>query len=106
MGSDQTCSYPECSALGPIVVLYAPVEIRCCDEHWPALYKHYLIGKKRSNVNLGQTIEKWTHVDKKSTNQIKHKLSVGKSWEIDNRVISRDDGKTVINRVTGKPAQY
>jgi len=29
----------------------------------------------------------------------------GKAWEIKNRTISKDDGKTVINKVTGKPAQ-
>lgn len=33
-------------------------------------------------------------------------VSNGKAWEIDNRIVSKDDGKTVINRVTGKPAQY
>ena len=32
-------------------------------------------------------------------------VSKGKAWEIDNRVVSRDDGRTVINRLTGKPAQ-
>ena len=34
------------------------------------------------------------------------RLTNGKKWEIENRVVSRDDNKTVINRVTGKPAQY
>lgn len=101
-----TCSYPECQAEGLVVVLYAPVEVRSCDEHWPALYKHYLTGKKRSNANLGQTLEKWTHVDKKSGKEVTHKLSVGKSWEIENRRVSQDDGVTVVNRATGKPAQY
>lgn len=101
-----TCSYPECQAEGLVVVLYAPVEVRSCDGHWPALYKHYLTGKKRSNANLGQTLEKWTHVDKKSGKEITHKLSVGKSWEIENRRVSQDDGVTVVNRATGKPAEY
>lgn len=63
------------------------------------------IGPKRNNVNLGQTADSWTHIDKKTGNQIKHKLSTGKAWEIENRVVSKDDGKTIINRVTGKPAQ-
>ena|SRR3990167_395150 len=105
MGSAMNCSYPECSAQGPIVVKYAPVEIRSCDEHWPALYRHYLIGKKRSNVNLGQTLDKWTHIDKKTGNEIRHRLSVGKDWEVSNRTLA-EDGKTAINRVTKKPAQY
>lgn len=61
---------------------------------------------KRYNVNLGQTVEQWTHIDKHTTNEIKHKLTVGKNWEIDNRIISKDDPKVVINRVTGKPSQY
>ena len=50
-------------------------------------------------------MDKWTHVDKKTGRTIKHKISGGKDWEIKNRVISKDDGKTPINRVTGKPAQ-
>lgn len=32
-------------------------------------------------------------------------ITKGKAWEIMNRTISKDDGKTVINKVTGKPAQ-
>ena len=99
------CSFPGCSDSGPIVVLYYPSEVRSCDTHWPAFYRHYLIGKKRSNVNLNQILDRWTHIDKKTGNEIKHKLSAGKDWEINNRVISRDDGVTVINRATGKPAE-
>lgn len=33
-------------------------------------------------------------------------VTVGKTWEIDNRFISRDDGVTVLNRKTGQKAQY
>lgn len=33
-------------------------------------------------------------------------VSKGKAWEIDNRIVSKDDNKTIVNRVTGKPAQY
>lgn len=36
----------------------------------------------------------------------KTRLTKGKAWEIDNRTVSRDDGRTVVNRKTGKPAQY
>lgn len=106
METSKGCSYPECSVDGPIVVLYAPVEIRSCDAHWSEMYSRYLTGKKKPNVNLGQTMEKWTHVDKKTGRTINHKLSVGKSWEIENRRVSQDDGKTAINRITGKPAEY
>lgn len=60
---------------------------------------------KPINVNLGQTVERWNHVDKKGIEH-KHRLTVGKDWEINNRVVSRDDKMTVINRVTGKEAQY
>lgn len=101
----QTCSYPECNAEGPIAVLYSPVEVRSCDEHWPMLYKQYFTGKNRSNPNLGQTLEKWTHIDKKSGRQIRHRITTGKQFEIVNRGLA-DDGKTVINKATGKPAQY
>lgn len=34
------------------------------------------------------------------------KLTNGKAWEIANRAVSKDDGRTVINKSTGKPAQY
>jgi len=105
METSKCCSYPECSVDGPIVVLYAPVEVRSCDEHWPALYKHYLTGKKRSVAGLGQTVESWTHIDKKTGNEVKHKITTGKQFEIVNRELA-DDGKTVINKKTGKPAQY
>jgi hypothetical protein len=33
------------------------------------------------------------------------KVTRGKAWEISNRVISKDDGRTVINKITGRPAQ-
>ena len=55
------------------------------------------------NVNLGQTEQKWTHVDKQGVEK-KHRLSVGKSWEISNRALA-EDGKTVINRITNKETQ-
>lgn len=58
------------------------------------------------NVNLGQTVEKWTHIDKKTGNEIKHKVTTGKQWEIEHRRLSGDDGHTVVNYATGKPAQY
>jgi hypothetical protein len=105
MEETKTCSYPECQVEGLVIVKYAPVEVRSCDDHWPALYKQHLLGKSKSNVNLGQTLERWTHVDKKTGNSIAHKLSAGKAWEIENRRVSQDDGVTVVNRATGKPAQ-
>lgn len=49
------------------------------------------------NVNLGQTLVK----DKTGT-----RVTYGKAWEIDHRILSPDDGKTIINSSTGKPAQY
>lgn len=102
----KTCSYPECSVEGLIVVKYAPVEVRSCDYHWPSLYKLHLTGKKRSLASLGQILEKWNHVDKKTGRVIKHKISVGKNSEIESRIISKDDNKTVINKHTGKPTEY
>lgn len=32
-------------------------------------------------------------------------LTNGRAWEIKNRTISKEDGKTVINKITGRPAQ-
>ena len=101
-----SCSYPECQAQGPIAVLYSPVEIRSCDEHWSELYKFYLTGKGRVNVNLGQTVDKWSNVDQKTGNHKHHRITVGKDWEIKNRTISKEDKNVVVNRVTGKEAQY
>lgn len=60
---------------------------------------------KPINPNLGQTLDRWEHVDKKGIVH-KHRLSVGKDYEISNRAISRDDGKTVINSKTGRPSDY
>lgn len=34
------------------------------------------------------------------------KISKGKAWEIRNRTKSKDDGRTVINKITGKPTQF
>jgi len=33
------------------------------------------------------------------------KVTWGKAWEIDNRIVSKEDGRTVINRSTGRPTQ-
>lgn len=64
------------------------------------------VGPSQRNVNLGQTVEKWTHVDKNTGREVKHKLTTGKNWEISNRVTSKDDRMTVINKATGREAQY
>ena len=63
------------------------------------------LGPKRVNVNLGQTVQAWTHVDKQGVEH-KHRLTTGKDWEISNRIVSKDDGTTVVNKTTGKEAQY
>lgn len=52
--------------------------------------------EKQGNVNLGQTLDSDGNT----------KVTYGKAWEISRRTISPDDGKTIINRTTGKPAQY
>lgn len=78
-----------------VIPLNGKLSGKCCVEMSPS----------KKNVNLGQALEKWTHVDKNGVEH-KHKLTVGKSWEIDNRVTSKDDGVTVVNRATGKEAQY
>lgn len=56
---------------------------------------------KLRRCDLGQTVEVYPNKDGKEG-----RLTTGKAWEIENRSISRDDGKTVINSKTGKPAQY
>lgn len=48
------------------------------------------------NANLNQTY----------TKDDQTRLSNGKAWEIANRIVSPEDHKTMINKVTGRPAQY
>lgn len=103
---NNNCSYPNCEAKGPINVKYAPQHIRSCDKHWSSMYRMHLTGARKFSANLHQIVDKSTHRDKKTGKLISHKLSVGKQWEIDNRRLSPDDGATVVNRATGKPAQY
>lgn len=62
--------------------------------------------KIRSNPNLGQTVQRWTHIDKTTGREIKHRLTSGKEWEISHRRVSQDDPKVVINTFTKKEAQY
>ena len=58
------------------------------------------------DYTLNQSLETWTHRNKRSGKLINHKLTKGKAFEIENRRISLDDGYSVINVKTGKPAQY
>lgn len=57
---------------------------------------------KYSNTNLHQIVDKFEHSKTGKVRRITH----GKAWEIENRTISKDDPKVVINRVTGREAQY
>lgn len=66
----------------------------------------YGVVRKQFLCNLGQTVQKFTHVDKKTGKEVVHKLTAGKDWEISQRRISLDDNTTVVNRATGKEAQY
>lgn len=56
------------------------------------------LGKEptKYNANLNQTY----------TKDSKTRLTNGKAWEIANRIVSPDDKKTMINKVTGRPSQY
>lgn len=55
-----------------------------------------------TNVRLGQTFDSW--ISEKDGS--KHRISEGKKWEIDHRIVSKDDKKTVVNSATGKVTQY
>lgn len=99
------CSFPECVTEGNLAaVIFHPLEVLACDEHYSVLAEAYLRRKPFRNVSLGQTLEKWTHVDKQG-NERKHRITHGKAYEIDSRGLA-EDGKTVINKKTGKPTQY
>lgn len=66
-------------------------------EHGKLGCKDCSVAKPRPyNVNLGQTFVK-DHMTR---------LTTGKAWEIEQRVVSPDDGKTIINRKTGRETQY
>ena len=99
------CSFPDCIVEGNLAaIIFHPVEVLACDGHYPLLAEAYLRRKPFRNVSLGQTLEKWTHVDKQG-NEKKHRITAGKAWEIDHRTLA-SDGKTVINKKTQKEAQY
>lgn len=96
------CSHVECGVEGNLaLIVLVPLQVLACDKHYKSLYETYIKKMKSKNVNLGQSSDRWTGSDGRVRN-----ISVGKEWEINNRVLSKDDGKTMINRVTGKPAQY
>ena len=88
-----------CGNEANIVVVYSPEEIWSCDRDYKELAKVYL--RDNSRARLNKTIESYTRKD-----GTKGKITSGKAWEIENRRVSRDDGKSVINAKTGKPAQY
>lgn len=101
------CSFPDCVVSDNLAaVVFHPQQILACDEHYHVLDHQYLRRKRSHNVNLGQVVDRSTHIDKKTGREITHKITTGKAWEIDNRRLSQDDGFTVVNRATGKPAQY
>ena len=95
------CYTEDCNQEGSIVVTYQPIYVASCDECYAALYKMFLKSRRKQNCNLGQTVHEYVKKDGS-----RGRLTAGKDWEIANRTISKDDGKTVINKVTGKPAQY
>lgn len=90
-----------CNHVALINVIYAPVEVWSCDKHFSELYNLFLKSRRKVNVNLGQVIDKWVKPDGTIG-----KITVGKDWEIRNRTISNDDGRSVVNKVNGKPPEY
>ena len=87
-----TC--PSCNSLTSKLIGYtSPAKVGCSNCGIPA--------SRFSSCNLGQTADSWVKHD-----GTRGRITSGKNWEIANRMISKDDGKTPINRVTGKPAQY
>lgn len=85
---------PSCKAVTPKLIGYTdPPRVGCpnCGTQRPRF----------SNCNLGQVVD--TYVKKDGSIG---KRTVGKDWEIGNRTISRDDNFTVVNKATGKEAEY
>lgn len=77
------CGQP-CKQL--VIPIGGDLQCRACAGQCPSKY----------NPNLNQTYAKNDVV----------RLTNGKAWEIANRIVSPDDHKTMVNRITGKPAQY
>lgn len=88
---------PSCGSKTPRLIIFTDPHKLGCDSCG--------IRKPRArNVNLGQVVERWSDVSKKGVER-NHKITTGKAWEIEHRTLA-EDGKTVINSVTGKEAQY
>ncbi len=85
---------PNCGAQAKRLIIFNDPYHTGCDNCGQAR-------KRFSITGLGSTDDKWHGDDGKV-----HRITAGKRWEIENRTISKDDGKTVINKVTGKPTQY
>lgn len=74
-----------------------------CEHTKRLMCNHCHADHSSSKVNhkLNQSADKWEDAKGRI-----HRMSKGKEWEINNRVLSPDDSKTVINRVTGRESQY
>ena len=82
---------PSCGSETPKLVIFTePKRLGCPNCGTPKA--------KFVNVNLGQTVDRYIRKDGS-----KGRITQGKAWEIDNRVIREG---TVVNRKTGKEAQY
>lgn len=80
---------PKCGsdAVKLVIPLGGRLGCRSCSD--PARTKY--------NAQLNQTLH---NIDGKT------RITRGRAFELDNRIKSPDDGRTIINRITGKPAQY
>ena len=83
-----TC--PNCSTETPKLIGSVELKKVVC----PACYKEK--GRIGYNYRLHEVV----------ANENGYRVTRGKAFEIDNRVISKDDNMTVINKVTGAEAQY
>ena len=86
----------------PIYIGYFDMkDIYSCDEHYPELDKRYIRNKRFSNANLHLAVDSWEN----TKTHKRQKVTTGKAWEIAHRTLA-EDGKTVVNSVTGKEAEY
>jgi len=87
-----TC--PSCErATAKLVIYTEPRKLGCPNCGTPKL--------SHKSVGLSDTVQNYVKYD-----GTMGKISRGKAWEIMNRRTSRDDNKTIINKVTGKETQY
>lgn len=90
-----------CPSQGVYGIVLAPTEVYSCESHYDELFYSFIKRKSRSVCDLHTSVDSYEN----TKTHKRQRISKGKDWEIKHRTLA-EDGKTVINKVTGKEAQY